>query len=338
MPDISEDIEQTYKPVTDDSYPAVPSELKALPQWVLWKSKVRKGKATKVPYQVSEAKAKANDSTTWTDYQSVITAEQTGKFSGIGFVFTAEDPYTGIDLDNCIRNGELVDWAIEVMDRFKPIAYCEVSPRRCGIKIWTRADFPKTARNKFYINTETEEAIEAYDSGRYFAVTGWGKHEIGDGQEGVDWLVAKYLKKETPTAKPPQQKNLPATDTRDTAEIQRLIDNSRQRWKYNALMRGNWGIYYGSHSEGDLGLISLLCFWTQDTRHLDAIFRQSGLYREKWDVKHRVDGATYGEMTIEKALSQSREIYTPQKGKTQRKRREGFYEARAKRRKYAHKR
>ena len=317
-----------------DPYPAVPSELKALPQWVLWKAEMRKGKQTKIPKQSTGGNASSNDPDTWTTYSDVLQAEQAGMFDGIGFVFTERDRYTGIDLDNCIRDGELLDWAKEIIDRFKSIAYCEVSPSSHGIKIWTRAVLPKTARHKVYIDTATDEAIEAYDSGRYFTVTGDGKYEIGDGQASVDWLVEKYLKQETPAAKPLQQKPVPASDTRDTAEIQRLIDNSRQRGKYHALMQGNWeGQGYGSHSEADIGLISLLCFWTQDGRKLDAIFRQSGLYRDKWDVKHRGDGATYGEMTIEKALSQSRETYTPKKRVTQRRKREGFYGARAKRKK-----
>ena len=201
--------------------------------------------------------------------------------------------------------------------------------------MWTRAKLPTGAKHKKYINTETKEAIEAYDSGRCFTVTGEGKFPIGDGQDAVDWLVAKYLKKDTPPTSPARP---PVKDTRDTSDIKQLIDNSRQRAKFNALMAGNWeGQGYGSHSEADMGLISLLCFWTQDTRLLDAIYKQSKLYRPKWDEKHRSDGATYGEMTIETSLSQSRETYTP-RGKKKRKRREGFYQARAKRRRYGYKR
>ena len=177
--------------------------------------------------------------------------------------------------------------------------------------MWTRAELPPIAKNKVYIDNSTGEAIEAYHSGRYFTVTGRGKHTIGEGQEAIDWLVGKYL---TTEAQPkPQQNRPPATDNRDTADIQRLIDNSRQRGKYHALMQGNWeGQGYGSHSEADMGLISLLCFWTQDRRTTGLrSFRQSRLYRDKWDTKHRSDGATYGEMTIEKALSESRETHTP---------------------------
>ena len=325
--------EQSHKTASDDPLPSVPSELKALRQWVLWKTEVRNGKPTKIPKQVTGINAKADTPVTWTDYSSVITAARTGKFDGIGFVFSPNDLYIGVDLDNCIRDGKLLDWAKEILDRFQAVAYIEVSPSGKGIKIWTRAKLLPDAKKKVYLQGNTGAAIEAYDSVRYFTVTGQGKYAIGNGQDAVDWLVAKYLKKDTPTTSPARP---PVKDTRDTSEIKQLIENSRQRAKFSALMQGNWeGQGYGSHSEADIGLISLLCFWTQDTRHLDAIFRQSGLYREKWDEKHRSDGATYGEMTIEKALSQSRETYTPHQSK-KRKQREGFYQARAKRKRYGY--
>ena len=111
-----------------DPYPAVPAELKALPQWVLWKAGLRNGKPTKIPKQASGDNAKSSTADTWTDYQTAITAEQTGNFSGIGFVFTEADCYTGTDLDNCIVDGKVRNWAKEIIARFEQVAYIEVSP------------------------------------------------------------------------------------------------------------------------------------------------------------------------------------------------------------------
>ena len=323
--------QEEQKPSPDDPYPNVPSELKALHQWVLWKAEVRNGKQTKIPKQVSGENAKSDTPATWTDYTSGIMALRTGRFSGIGFVFTSEDVYIGIDLDNCIVDGKVQPWAKEIIDKLQPIAYMEVSPSGNGIKIWTRAKLPSKMKHKHYLNIKTGEAIEAYDTGRFFTVTGRGKYAIGDGQAACDWLVKKYLKKDKPAPAPAP---VPMKDTLDTSDITQLIESSRQSHKFLALMRGDT-TGYGSHSEADLGLVSLLCFWTQDARHLDAIFRQSGLYRSKWDEKHRArDGATYGEMTIEKAIAENRETYTRAKPKKQRKRRHTFYEARARRRRY----
>ena len=58
----------------------------------------------------------------------------------------------------------------------------------------------------------------------------------------------------------------------------------------------------------------MVAFWTQDPNTIDVIFRQSRLMRDKWDEKHRADGTTYGQMTIEKAISECREdLHTEKK-------------------------
>ena len=61
---------------------------------------------------------------------------------------------------------------------------------------------------------------------------------------------------------------------------------------------------YGSHSEADLALCGMLAFWTGgDATRIDSLFRQSGLYREKWDRKD------YRNRTITEALSGKTEFY-----------------------------
>jgi primase-polymerase (primpol)-like protein len=59
----------------------------------------------------------------------------------------------------------------------------------------------------------------------------------------------------------------------------------------------------------------LLAFWSGgDQRQMDRLFRQSGLLREKWDEVHFADGSTYGEKTIERAISNTLEFYDPDRG------------------------
>ena len=324
-------------PTPIDPFPAVPAELKTIPQWVVWRKAVRDGKPTKVPYQVNGAKAKTNDPSTWTDYQTVC--QHAHRFDGIGFVFCAEDPLCGVDLDDCLdENRKIKPWAQPIVDRLKPVSYREISPSGGGIKYWTRAKLilPKDAKHKIYI-VDGPDAIEAYDSVRYFTVTGHnGKGQIGDGQSVVDWLVSAYLTPETQpspetspatpkkrvAAKPSQNSQTHSYFKTADAVIDR-IRQSRQCHKFDALMRGDQ-TGYGSQSEADKALCSVIAFWTQDEGFIDTIFRQSALYRDKWDEKHRRDGATYGEMTIEKAVSGKSETYTPrkkQRSQTRRRRR-----------------
>ena len=289
--------------------PAVPSELKALRQWVVWREEQRDGKPTKIPYQVNRRKAQSNHQETWVDYQTVCNHRD--DFSGIGFVFSEDDPYCGIDLDNCLDDtGRMKAWAKPIVDRLKSVGYGERSPSGHGIKFWTRAALHLSAKHKVYISESTGEAIEAYDSGRYFTVTGQGYGNIRDGQQAADWLVREYLSRSTPRPTP-RTRNLPTTrDTLNTDEVISHIMASKQCHKFDALMAGNT-TGYGSQSEADMALCCVIAFWTQDSNTIDAIFRQSALMRSKWDFQHRANGASYGQMTIETALSGKRETYTP---------------------------
>ena len=299
---------------TNDLYPAVPEQLKALRQWVMWVYKTREGKTTKVPRQVNGDKnAKSNDPQTWSTFASVVKHEHKRKgrhriFAGISFAFSSRDPYCGIDLDDCIDdNGNIKPWAQPIVDKLKTVSYGEVSPSGKGVKFWTHAKFPPRAKHKAYI-VDNADAIEVYDSGRFFTVTGKGKGSIADGQSTVDWLVTEYL---TPQPMQPLSRN-PSTDNRSADEVISDIRASKQCHKFDALMAGNT-TGYGSQSEADQGLCSLIAFWTQDPTVIDAIFRQSTLMRTKWDEPHRTDKTTYGQMTIETALSEDRETYTPRR-------------------------
>ena len=88
-----------------------------------------------------------------------------------------------------------------------------------------------------------------------------------------------------------------------------------------ALWNGEWEGKFGSQSEADLSLCCSLAFWTgKNKEQMDRLFRQSKLYREKWDKVHHADGATYGEETLEQAIQRTENVYTPGGGL-------GIYEA-----------
>jgi Uncharacterized conserved protein len=74
-------------------------------------------------------------------------------------------------------------------------------------------------------------------------------------------------------------------------------------------MYGGWEKLYGSQSEADLALANYLAFWTgRDFGKMDAIFRQSVLYRDKWDEKH--GKTTYGVATLNKAINDTNNVFT----------------------------
>ena len=117
------------------------------------------------------------------------------------------------------------------------------APQGNGIKFWTRATLPPEAKHKVYI-VKGADAIEAYDRGRYFTVTGRGKGDIGDGQAVIDWLCAEHLSEpQRPTHTTEQTPQLPrSVPTSRNLKAEQVIERIRaspQSAKFNALMAGN---------------------------------------------------------------------------------------------------
>ena len=299
-------------PRTEINPDEIPDQLKELPQWVCWRYILKDGKWTKIPFRPNGMPASTTDPATWSHFSVALdTYRQRRAFDGIGFVFAPDDSYCGVDIDNCIEaDGKPKDWAKPILQALSTVAYCEVSPSGTGYKAWTRGIFPPTAKHR----TDIEDGhIEAYDHARYFTATGtWYDGEIAKGQERIDWLADRYLKT-TPAATPNPRGNA-AKETRSVTAIISEIRNSRQASKFDKLFRGDWSDYKtGTEgaSRADEALTSIAAFWTQDPAAIDAVFRQSGLMRPKWDEKHAADGRTYGQMTIDFALANLRETKKP---------------------------
>jgi putative DNA primase/helicase len=152
-----------------------------------------------------------------------------------------------------------------------------------------------------------------YDSGRFFTVT--GQHlpgtprKIEERQVEVEVLHRKifgFTKGETNG----HLSHGTSNDLSDTEILTRASQASNGQ-AFDKLWTGDTS-GYASSSEADLALCSRLAFWTGgDPGRVDELFRQSELYRPKWDERHFGDGKTYGQATIEKALEGATEFYVP---------------------------
>jgi primase-polymerase (primpol)-like protein len=96
----------------------MPAALKERHQWVNWKYELTQdGKWTKVPYIAGTTyRASSTNPQTWRTFDEAIDAYRADGFDGIGFVFSADDDYAGVDLDDCIdpQTGQLKDWATNI--------------------------------------------------------------------------------------------------------------------------------------------------------------------------------------------------------------------------------
>lgn len=124
-------------------------------------------------------------------------------------------------------------------------------------------------------------------------------------QAELDSLFQKYA--DEPLAVLPEAAN----DEQWTQADQDLcakISRSKQGERWQKLFDGQFDDY-GSQSEADLALCSMLAFWCRkDTKQIDRIFRESRLYRLKWDEMHGQQ--TYGQMTIQKAIDATENVYS----------------------------
>ncbi len=117
----------------------VPQELKERDQWVTWKYKLTdKGKLTKVPLQTTGVGASTTNPSHWTSYDNAYrNAQQNNR--GVGYLFSKDDTYTGIDLDDCRdrETGDIQSWPRAIIDRLgsspKFIPRCRLVPSRAHI-------------------------------------------------------------------------------------------------------------------------------------------------------------------------------------------------------------
>jgi hypothetical protein len=125
---------------------------------------------TKIPYRVFGNKASSTNPSHWSSFDEVRKAYDPAKYAGIGYVFAEDDPYVGIDLDDCRdpTSGVIADWAHEILLDLN--TYAEVSPSGTGVKAILRGSLPiENSGRKFQFGTGQ---VECYQHSRYFAITG----------------------------------------------------------------------------------------------------------------------------------------------------------------------
>ncbi len=297
-------------------YEKIPLELKQLPHWVGWKYMQRPGEdhKRKVPINAMDGQpAKSNDPTTWCDFDTACLGKERFGLDGIGFMFSGDGIF-GIDIDHCYdpETQELDPAAAEIIETVQ--SYTELSPSGTGIHILCKGALPEGRKRR--------GAVEMYSTLRYFTVTGnqFGlEYPFSDCTERVAVMHRKYLGEEE-TAAGAQKAALPMSAGRGTnadmsvdAILRRMFD-SKHGQKLQDLYNGSWeryGIGDGSQSSADQAFCNTLAFWCRcDAALMDAIFRRSGLYRQKWDKRR--GAKTYGQITIDRAIKDCRDIWEPQ--------------------------
>lgn len=280
-------------------YEFIPNELKKLRNWVCWKAepdpKSHSGISKKPINPKTGGQAMSNNPDTWSDFETAV--EVSSDFAGIGFMFSGSG-YFGVDLDDTDVNGSLVSEFVNALQ-----SYAELSQSGNGVHIICRGRLPEGGRRR--------GNVEMYDSGRFFVMTGNYCSEyidISECTEKIKPLHEKYLGGNVNSSL--QNVSSRIQNSSISMDVQTIVDkalNSANGEKFRRLYSGDFSDY-GSQSEADMAFCNILAFWCGgDAEKMDAIYRISGLMREKWD--RRQSGSTYGKLTIQKAVSQCGNFY-----------------------------
>jgi predicted transcriptional regulator len=282
----------------------IPAELRTLNQWVAYKAVPKgNGKVDKLPVNPrTGVLAEVDDPSTWATIEEALIATETYHLPGIGFVFSEQDPFCGIDLDSCRNqeNGTIEPQAEKYLSLFK--SYSEITPSEEGFHIIVKGKLPPGGNRK--------GKIEVYDKGRFFTFTGNvvnGCKAIAERQAELEAFHQEIFGVQKKNDDRSSHVPVEPLDLDD----EELLDRARKAEngaKFSRLFDNGDIAGYDSPSEADLALCGMFAFWFgRDKEQMDRVFRRSGLYRDKWDR------ADYRNGTMDKAIADCREVYKPPK-------------------------
>lgn len=212
------------------SFDKIPNELKILRQWVVWRSIVSDGKITKPPFNPKDLTRNADvmDPETWASFEEASNCFRLNpdKVAGIGFVFTEQDDYFGIDIDD---EAKVEPQHIQVRQEFvkqileNVVTYTEVSPSGTGLHLIAKGKLPSAGRRSKQVQ------IELYGSMRYFTVTGnvyADRCEITNQQEFVDTFIPQYERLRGPVGLVQSTGDLRPLDLTDEEVLRRCANHN----------------------------------------------------------------------------------------------------------------
>lgn len=291
----------------------IPASLSEINRWCNFYTEPKPdGRTNKLPCNAHGTKidvASDNAAPNFRTFDAVTAAlGRNPRLNGIGWILTDEDDITFIDVDHC-RNaatGELTPEATETVRELD--SFTEVSVSGTGLHIFARGDVPTSVK---------ANGIEIYCRGRFATMT--GQHLDGTPttiNRRPRQLMALYERlkpaksepkpkaEPKPTPAPTEPSTTSSARTWTDAELVEKASASKNGAVFARLWAGNCSDHGDDHSRADLDLLGKLLFWTSgDGYRADAMFRQSGLMREKWNEHHYENRETYGAHTLGVALA-----------------------------------
>ena len=285
---------------------SIPIEMKERKQWVAYFKKEIPGSSHLGKVMVSPITyrhARSNEPSDWTDfYKAKLFLTENGRMDGLAFVLT--EGIVFIDIDNSIdANGRINEIGEKLFKAF-PDTYAERSCSGHGIHILMKGKLPKDCMKR-----NDSIGLEMYDTKRFCCITGDvidNRRALLDCSPMIGKAALSLMGRKETSHIPKPSYGKPLASDRLVIE---KASRSRNGEKFLRLYQGD-DSGYASRSSADLALVAMISFYTQDSDQIDRIFRSSGLMREKWDSPR--GDTTYGRMTIETSLRNTRRVYEMQ--------------------------
>lgn len=265
-------------------------ELKQMRIWFPWCLVADKnGKPTKKPFAANGGKTGTDDahSSTWVYYDEAVAAAD--KFHAAGVGFKIPENYFFLDIDHRELSDPLVQTLLARFD-----SYAERSVSKGGIHIYGKCDFSKLPTyidvkgkvrlDKQFYQKNSGIDLEIYVGGitNRFAVY---TDDIIENKPLRECTAAILTTLDKNMRRKDKTKYSPKRDgDKETFDIICNLRKQKNGEKFSKLFNGDWVGDYGSQSEADAALCAIIAFRTgPDPDTIDTIFRDSGLYRDKWE-------------------------------------------------------
>ena len=287
---------RAYAKVFADLEKNVPEEMKALPNWCVYRTwqredKDKKGKVLKSA--VTGEGASSKNPGDWTDFHTAMKYAKENGFAGVSFLLEAKNGITCIDLDECVLNaetGEMKERATKLIDSLKG-TYMERSTSGNGVHIFIKDDILKGGKYRSTAVDAQKGDLEVFDNQRVISMTGNMFSETNTLTRAGS-AATVYLRKELGEQKQrpivADSHPRPSSGTHlSDSELVRWIRSSKKASDFDALYSGK-GLS-GDKSNDDAKLAHILLFFSGgDKEQTLRIIRESGQNRaDKPDSYYR---------------------------------------------------
>ena len=289
----------------------IPEELKERAQWAV-------SGASKAPLYVVDGypvPAKSNDPATWMNFNDACTFawNNRGRVTShtdkhgievkqqgycIGYMLSADDPFTCIDLDvkdasNCTDASQ---WTTpDQYELYQRIilnfaSFTEYSRSGKGFHIWVKGNIGKGRRR---------EGVEVYSQERFIVCTGniYKNHSINERSEFLNNMVTQLSPlKLTSDIEPIDDQPQVESDESIIEKASKAENKHKFQALWNAELDTDLHTIGLDHSQADASLVQILAFYTPNNEQLIRLWHQSNLGKRK-----KAKREDYINLTVNKA-------------------------------------